>query len=171
MEKPQKLIIDGYNVIYTDDSLRRAACRDLQGARDRLVDLLKQYLKRRHLQVTVVFDGRGGLVDAEPVVPCKLQVLFSADDETADELILATIRRSPSPQSFVVVTSDMADIGRTARGMGCEVIGSKRFLDRIAGNESPSKGGGREDTRRDFGDTEYWLEQFGEKRKDPDEPE
>jgi len=128
MEKSQKLIIDGYNVIYTDEGLRRTACRDLQGARDKLMELLKQYLKGRRVQITVVFDGRGGLASAEAVIPGMLQVLFSAGNDTADELIITTIRRSSSPRSFVVVSSDMAHIGRTAKGMGCEVIGSKRFL-------------------------------------------
>lgn len=171
MEKSQKVIIDGYNLIYTDEGLRRTACKDLQGARDKLIGLLKQYMEGRRVQITVVFDGRGGLANAEAVVPGKLQMLFSAGNETADEVIIATIRRSPSPRSFVVVSSDMAHIGRTARGLGCEVIGSKRFLDRLTASESPTGGGGRSATRRDLGDTDYWLKRFSEEGENADDTE
>ena len=59
----QRIIIDGYNVIYTDDRLRRKACKDLEGARAELLEMLKGYVRHRRLQVTVVFDGRGGVVD------------------------------------------------------------------------------------------------------------
>jgi len=171
MEKAQKLIIDGYNLIYTDEGLRRTACRDLQGAREKLMVLLKQYLKGRRVQITVVFDGRGGLANAESVVPGKLQVLFSAGNETADDLIIATVRRSSSPRSFVVVSSDMAHIGREARSMGCEVIGSKRFLDRLTAG---GRGAGDEERvkkSRDLGDTDYWLNRFSEDGEKPDDTE
>jgi predicted RNA-binding protein with PIN domain len=171
MEKAQKLIIDGYNLIHADEGLRRTACKDLQGAREKLIELLKQYLKGRRVQITVVFDGHGGLANAESVVPGKLQALFSAGEETADELIIATVRRSSSPRSFVVVSSDMAHIGRTARSMGCEVIGSKRFLDRLVAGESRTGDGGRTKTRGDLGDTDYWLKRFGEKGENADDTE
>jgi predicted RNA-binding protein with PIN domain len=167
----QKIIVDGYNVIYTDDRLRRTACKDLQGARDRLMELLKRYLEERRVQVTVVFDGRGGLAEAESLVPGKLQALYSARNQTADELILATLRRSSNPKSFVVVTSDMADIGRTAMRWGCKVIGSKRFLDRLTAAMPPASSGEGRATRRDLGDTDYWLRQFNDEGGDADEPE
>ena len=161
---PQKIIIDGYNVIYTHDGLRRTACKDLQRARERLLDLLKDYLSNRRVQATVVFDGRAGFAETESIVPGKLQVIFSAGHQTADELILATIRRSKNPRSFIVVSSDMADIGRTAKGMGCEVIGSKRFLDRLTGDTAR----GPRDARASHNteDTDYWLKLF-----DSDAPE
>jgi predicted RNA-binding protein with PIN domain len=157
----QKIIIDGYNVIYTDERLRRIACRDLQRARVHLMDRLKRYATGRRIQLTVVFDGRGGLAQAETLLPGKLQALYSAANQTADELILETVRGSSSPRSFVVVTSDMADIGRTARGWGCEVVGSKRFLDRVTAGLRPAGADDELEAQNDLGDTEYWLRQFG----------
>ena len=49
-----------------------------------------------------------------------------------------------------------------SRYVGCEVIGSKRFLDRLTGHESPEGEGGQSKARRDLGDTDYWLKRFTE---------
>ena len=158
----QKLIIDGYNVIHTDEKLRRTACRDLQRARNGLVDRLERYLRGRQLQITLVFDGRGGITEAETVVAGKLQVVYSAGSQTADEVIVSTLQSSDNPAAYVVVTSDMADIGNTARGLGCEVVGSKRFLERIrsATGEKVREVDDNGDPVRGMGDTNYWLDKF-----------
>jgi predicted RNA-binding protein with PIN domain len=162
MGQPQRIIIDGYNIIYTDESLRRTACKDLERARDQLVFKLKEYLQGRRLRVTLVFDGRGGIAEASTVIPTKLEVIFSAGGQTADELIVSTLERSSNARAFIVVTSDMADIGRTAKKLGCEVIGSKRFLDRISQGAPAKRNPPGEEGGGDYGDTDFWLRKFGE---------
>ena len=159
MSRPQKMIIDGYNVIYTDDTLRRVAIKNLEEARRRFVERIKSYVAERALRVTVVFDGRGGLVDAETVIPGRLQVVFSQSGQSADELIVRTLQDSGQPQSYIVVTSDMADIGRTARGLGARIIRSRRFLATITVDGEPRAP--EEDGAPDLGDTDYWLDKFG----------
>jgi predicted RNA-binding protein with PIN domain len=172
LKHTQRIIIDGYNVIYTDDQLRRTACKDLQGARERLLERLEGYLSGRHMQITVVFDGRGGIVEAESVIPGRLQVVFSAGSQTADELIVGMLCSSGNPRQFIVVTSDRAGIAGPASDLGCEVIGSKRFLDRVARAAGPGTArtsgehAGRSGLR--FGDTDYWLEKFQEEGDDED---
>jgi len=160
----QKLIIDGYNVIFTGEGLRRMAIKDRRSARDRLVEMLGDYLHNKRIQATVVFDGRGGIVDAESVLPGKLQVLYSTDRQTADDLIIVTIKGSGNPRSFIVVSSDGA-VRTEARALGCEVIGSKNFLERLTQERDSAD---KEPTSpiEDFGDTNYWLERFGQ---DPDD--
>lgn len=160
MRGTQRIIIDGYNVVYTDDRLRRLACRDLEAAREALIERLEGYLRGRRLRVTLVFDGRGTIVDAETVLPGKLEVVFSAGAETADELILATLNDSQNPRAYIVVTSDMADIGRAAEKLGCEVVGSKRFLDRIARAGGQAAREDPHEPERDYGDADYWLRKF-----------
>ena len=88
----QKIIIDGYNVIYTDDRLRRVACKDLDRARTGLIERVVEYVRNRSIQVTVVFDGRGGIAESTVVVPRKVQIVFSPRGQSADELIVSTIR-------------------------------------------------------------------------------
>lgn len=162
MGQEQRVIIDGYNVIYTDDALRRRACKDLEGARGRLIDTLCSYVKGRRIRLTLVFDGRGGLTDSEVIVPGKLQVLFSSAGQSADEVIVKTVLESGNPRQFLVVTSDHADIGSRLQPAGCQVMGSKRFLERV---EKGTRGKETADPHPEgdpgeLGDTDYWLEQF-----------
>ncbi len=159
----QKMIVDGYNVLHADPELKRMIRQDLQKARRILVRRLTDYLGDRRVQVTLVFDGRGGLTDVDVEIPGKLQVLYSAAGQTADELIVGMLERSDSPRRFIVVTSDIADIGRTARAMGAGLLSSREFLSRIQpAAPAPDEAADGETP----GDLDYWLKQFGQE-EDP----
>jgi len=154
----QKVIIDGYNVIHADHDLKHAMRKAPLDARRALIDRLARYLEDKRLQLTVVFDGHGGIADVDVEIPGKLQVLFSPAGQTADDLILDVLEDSSNPRRYIVVTSDVADIGRSAGAMGAEVISSRAFLSRIRPVErqkEPSPEDGAAD------DIDYWLEQFG----------
>lgn len=153
------MIIDGYNVIYADGRLKNAAKRDLREARRALIDRLARYLKRKNLRTTLVFDGHGGITDVDVEIPGKLQVLFSSAGQSADEIILEILEASSNPRQYIVVTSDMADIGRAARAMGAEIIASPVFLARIRGRESNAEGAAP--AKSDVEDLDFWLEKFG----------
>jgi predicted RNA-binding protein with PIN domain len=161
MDAPQKIVIDGYNVIYADDKLRKTAAADIERSRSRLISLLGAYLANKSLWVTVVFDGRGGMTDTEAVIPGKLEVVYSARHQTADELIVAMIRSSPNPRAHIVVTSDRAHIRPAVAEIGCAVIESKDFLDRLHGKKrEPSKSGDDEKSGGGSDDVGYWLDRF-----------
>jgi predicted RNA-binding protein with PIN domain len=64
--------------------------------------------------VTVAFDG-STKPPAAPHVPRGLRVLFSAPDETADDLIRRLVAAEPPGRPLVVVTADreiVADVQR-----------------------------------------------------------
>jgi predicted RNA-binding protein with PIN domain len=164
MNRPQKIIIDGYNVIHADEALKKMAVVDLNRARESLIEQLKKYLRVKSLHLTVVFDGRGGLTDADSVLPEKLQVLFSASGQTADELIIQILRDSLNPREFIVVSSDLADIGRTASGLGAQVVASRDFLHRLGRRNHFSPDSRNEKPFPNQEDTDYWLNLFS----DPD---
>ncbi len=162
MNKPQKVLIDGYNVIYADKQLKKLAGVDLKRARDALIERLKTYLRSKSLHLTVVFDGRGGLTDADSVLPEKLQVLFSASGYSADNLIIEILRDSLNPREFIIVSSDLADIGRTASGMGAQVVASGEFLQRIGRKQNFSPNDREEKPSPNEEDTDYWLNLFSD---------
>ena len=162
MNKPQKIIIDGYNVIYAEEKLKQLAGADLNRARGALLERIKTYLRSKSLQVTVVFDGRGGLTDTDPVMPEKLQVLFSASGHSADNLIIEILKASPNPKEYIVVSSDQTDIGRTASGLGAQVIASAEFLQRIGQQRQFQPGNRAEKPTPNEEDTDYWLNLFAE---------
>ncbi|UCH85496.1 MAG: NYN domain-containing protein [Candidatus Latescibacterota bacterium] len=158
----QKVIVDGYNVIYADDRLRRFAIKNMERARKEFVGLLRSYVEAKRIQVTVVFDGRGSLADADAVIPGKLQVVYSPRGQTADDLIISTVRGAANPQSYLVVTSDRTHIIPVVRGLGCQVLGARRFLERIASAEpdDPRPADEKPDPISD--DTDYWMDKFGD---------
>jgi hypothetical protein len=154
----QKLILDGYNLIHADPELKKISRSSLESARGRLVKRLTGYIEAKNVQLTVVFDGHGGITDVDVEIPGRLQLLYSAAGQSADDVILEILESSSNPREYVVVTSDMADIGRAAGAMGVSVVPSPEFLSRIERRRGDA-GGEPEESVTD--DVEYWLRQFG----------
>jgi predicted RNA-binding protein with PIN domain len=159
----QKLVLDGYNLIYADPELKQISKSSLESARRRLVNRLTGYLQTKNVQLTVVFDGHGGITDVAVEIPGRLQLLYSPAGQTADDVILEILESSTNPREFVVVTSDMADIGRAARAMGASVIPSPEFLSRL-GRRLRDATSEPEEAGTD--DVDYWLRRFDEDDRD-----
>ena len=95
------LIVDGYNLIGSDQGLEGA----LEHKRNRLVQQLSQYQKIKQFNVIVAFDGwRTG--SANQVVEKKdgITVIYSRLGEKADTVIVRVAREKGN--GCVVVTSD-----------------------------------------------------------------
>ena len=58
MDKAQKMLVDGYNVIYADSVLKRYAKKDLNRSRAELIERLKIYLKNKAGWKDAVLTGR-----------------------------------------------------------------------------------------------------------------
>ena len=85
------LLVDGYNIIHAWDDLRAAAREDLDGARTRLIDRLRNYQGWKKCRVIVVFDayrvkGNPGSVEKAGDV----FVVYTKEAETADMYIEKT---------------------------------------------------------------------------------
>ncbi len=162
MGSRQKIVVDAYNVIHADNDLRRIAGKDLERARRRLVARVAAYVREKELQVTLVFDGKGAMADAETILPGRLQVIYTPRHQSADELIISMIAASENPREIIVVSSDRAHIRPAAAQAGCPAIGSKEFLGRIQARKAKDVAGeSDEKPRPESGDTDYWLERFG----------
>ncbi len=165
VDSDQRIVVDGYNVIYADDSLRRFAVKSMERARRVLLSRIAAYLADKDLRVTVVFDGRGAMTDADVMIPGKLQVVYSAHNQSADDLIVSIVTTSGNPRAYIVVTSDRAHIGPAVAECGCKVMGSVAFLERLQAKQVASSATGDEDKPAEGGDQlDYWMERF---RKEP----
>jgi len=165
----QKILVDGYNVIHADTSLKLMLGRSVEEARQALTERVRVYVEQRSILVTLVFDGVGSIVDGESVVPGRLQVLYSAGGESADEVIVRTVEEHPNPREFIVVTSDMNDIGRATRALGANLMTSEDFLARIGADPGPGPGDfGERKPAPDADDVSFWLEEFEKKRRTPE---
>jgi hypothetical protein len=154
----EKILIDGYNLLYKDGVLKNLAERSLAEARERLLEMLAGS-RTGEVEIVVVFDGRAREESAAPSVP-GLKVLFSRHPKSADELILELLQRERRRRSLTVVTSDRKDIGRIARAEGVRWISSEAFLRRVrrAGGAAP----GEKPSTASAADVDYWLERFGD---------
>lgn len=104
------LIVDGYNVIGAWPELARLKDIRLEDARDRLIDILADYQAYSGMKIYLVFDahqvpGLGGKYEQS-----RLQVVYTKEKETADELIERLVSDFTGRRRLVyVATSDMTE--------------------------------------------------------------
>ena len=87
-EGPEYLLIDGYNIIHAWDSLRQLAEENLDAARHRLIERLRNYQGFKQSPVIVVFDAykvKGNPGSIEHLG--GLDVVYTREAETADMYI------------------------------------------------------------------------------------
>ena len=101
------LLVDGYNIIHAWEDLSALAREDLDGARAKLIDLLRNYQSWRGCQVIVVFDAykvKGGKGAVEQLG--DLYVVYTKEAETADMYIERTTYQLSRDNRVRVATSD-----------------------------------------------------------------
>lgn len=80
--------MDGYNIIFAWDSLKELARVNMDGARDKLMDLLSNYQGYKKCRLILVFDAykvKG--FTGEVIHYHNLDVVFTKEAETADAYI------------------------------------------------------------------------------------
>jgi predicted RNA-binding protein with PIN domain len=116
-------IVDGMNVV---GSRPTGWWHDRPGAMQQLV----HELQALHEPVTVIFDGR----PFEVQDPGGVDVRFASRGgrNAADDDIAALVAESEDPASLTVVTSD-GELADRVRTSGAQVMGAKRFRERLVG--------------------------------------
>jgi predicted RNA-binding protein with PIN domain len=115
------LIVDGYNV-----SKRAWEHAPLSDQRHRLCTALDAIHRRKGCDVVVVFDGDG----SDAIAPLRrpgLQVLFSAPEEEADDVVVAQAAALPKRVPVVVASSDRW-VKEHAEREGAVVVGADTLL-------------------------------------------
>ncbi|MFG6120607.1 NYN domain-containing protein [Thalassobacillus sp. B23F22_16] len=112
------LLVDGYNMIGAWPELKNLKDKDLSQARDLLIDMMAEYQSYTGERVIIVFDAYHvrGLANKEK--NHRVEVIFTRENETADERIekLAGELNDVRTQVYVA-TSDYAE-QRTIFGQG-----------------------------------------------------
>ena len=107
---PDYLLVDGYNVIFAWDALRRLADGSLDAARRRLMDSLCNYAGYKRCVPILVFDAykvRGGAREVEKYH--NLYVVYTREAETADMYIERATHELAREHRTRVVSSDGAE--------------------------------------------------------------
>jgi predicted RNA-binding protein with PIN domain len=116
------LIVDGYNV-----SMAGWADASARDQRTRLLAALERLHRRVRCDVLVVFDG-ADVVGVSPPTRAGVHVVFSADGEEADPVIVREVSARPKRVPVIVVSSD-GWVRDHAEAEGATVVPSPVLLD------------------------------------------
>ena len=106
-EGPEYLLVDGYNIIFAWDELKKLAEKSLNDARNSLIDRLRNYQGFRREPVIVVFDAykvKGNPGSVEHLG--GLSVVYTKEAETADQYIEKVTHELGKKHKVRVATSD-----------------------------------------------------------------
>lgn len=107
---PEYLLVDGYNLLFAWEELKKLAADNLAGARQALADLLCNYRGFHDCQVILVFDaykvphGTGEVSRYH-----NIHIVYTKEAETADMYIEKTTYQLAKKRRVRVVTSDGAE--------------------------------------------------------------
>ena len=105
--KREYLIVDGYNLIFAWDELKKLAEERLDLARGRLMDMLSSYCGYTKSELVLVFDGfRTPGNPGERGEYHNIRVAYTADGETGDAYIERIVDEIGKNYDVRVVTSD-----------------------------------------------------------------
>lgn len=108
-------VIDGYNYINRIRPPGMGDTANLEFARRSFLDRLVRYKKTRPARITVVFDAYRSFSTGRQKENHKgVDVVYSREGETADDVIIEMIRRKGNV--FIVVSSDRAIIDEAKAG-------------------------------------------------------
>ncbi len=109
IRQPRKkcILVDGYNVIFAWDGLKKQAGEDLDAARRQLCDALADYAGFTGTRVVVVFDGyRRAGNPGEKEERHGISVAFTREGETADRYLESLAAEIGKNESVWVASSD-----------------------------------------------------------------
>ena len=107
-EKPEEyLLVDGYNIIFAWDDLKELAEVNIEGARNKLMDVLCNYQGFKKMTLILVFDaykvpGNKGEVQKYH----NIFVVYTKEAETADQYIEKAVHEIGRKHQVTVATSD-----------------------------------------------------------------
>ena len=101
------LLVDGYNIIFAWDELKELAKTNIDGARDRLKDILCNYQGYKKCTLILVFDAYRVEGHREEITDYhNIHVVFTKEAETADMYIEKTVHAIGRNHQVTVATSD-----------------------------------------------------------------
>lgn len=104
------LLVDGYNIIFAWEDLNELAAANIDGAREKLMDILCNYQGFKKCTLILVFDaykvkGNPGSVETYH----NIHVVYTKEAETADQYIEKTVHEIGRKYRVTVATSDQLE--------------------------------------------------------------
>ena len=104
---PERILVDGYNVIFAWDDLKALSETNLDLARNRLAELLINYQSYTDNEVVLVFDAyRRTDNPGAKINEADLHIVYTKENETADMYIERLVEEIGKNETVRVVTND-----------------------------------------------------------------
>lgn len=130
-KKEEFLLVDGYNIIFAWDELKELADRNIDSARDKLMDILCNYQGYKKCQLMVVFDAyRVKGHDTEVSEYHNIFVVYTKEAETADSYIEKFAHKNSNKYDITVATSDRLE-QMIIMGQGCRALSARSLLEEV----------------------------------------
>ena len=136
---PVYLLIDGYNIIFAWDDLKKLANENLELARATLIDRICNYQAIKKNNVILVFDAykvKGNTREIE--YEGGISIVYTKEAETADQYIEKTAKELSRDYRVRVATSDNLE-QIIIFGHGAQRISASEFLREVQSAESELK--------------------------------
>lgn len=105
--KKEYLLVDGYNIIFAWDDLKKLSEKSLEDARDKLISILSNYQGAKGIELIIVFDAhlvKGNRGSVEKIG--KTYIVYTKEAETADNYIERITKDLIKDYIVKVATSD-----------------------------------------------------------------
>ncbi|MBQ1367629.1 MAG: NYN domain-containing protein, partial [Firmicutes bacterium] len=121
------ILIDGYNLIFSDSHLKELADKDIGSARDSLVERLINYAGYTGFKVSIIFDAYkvvpgDGSTEKHSVV----DVIYTAANESADVRIGRMAGKAKEGQIYVVTSDEL--VQQNVWTQGALRVSSREFI-------------------------------------------
>ena len=138
-EGEEYLLIDGYNVIFSWDELKKISEKDIEGARNMLINVLCNYQGYIKCELILVFDAykvKGNVREVEKVN--GINIVYTKEAETADMYIEKVSHKLAKKHKVRVVTSDGLE-QLIILGNGALRVPTRAFLQEVKNAEAEIK--------------------------------
>ncbi|MEK7818415.1 MAG: NYN domain-containing protein [Bacteroidota bacterium] len=149
-------LIDGYNLIYINESLKKHLLNNAQQARERFVEMISDFVGAKNIRTTIVFDGVESVDKNRHKPRPHIRVIYSHHHK-ADSEIKNLIDASKNQSKLIIVSNDN-EIQNYAKVSGAKFIRAQEFFTKIK-----SRSGKKEFVKNSEitkGEVEYWLKIF-----------
>ena len=125
------LLVDGYNIIFKWPELAELAAINIDGARERLNDILCDYQAQNGCSLMVVYDAyRVAGHPTEYFNHHNIIVVYTKEAETADKFIERFAHENAKQMDISVATSDGLE-QIIIRGAGCRLVTASDLLEEV----------------------------------------
>ena len=156
-----KIIIDAWNVCWKIPDIASLIPDNLQNARKKFNQLVKNYLINKNIKVKIIYDGQPNILN-DNYLQKKDYIHFSKNPETADSFIINFIQKQSDKNKWTVITSDQ-DLAKKVRLYDTKVISSEEFITKLKRKKNAKSEISYKDNpelRND--EINYWLNIFSD---------